>query len=367
MNNSKTMNDSSILNDAIATQHKANHIKGHHTLNNYDDYEQYEEEFDPMRTDRKARRKRKPKTKHVPKKSQHQVIAEITSASGGTEGGFQTTYQPGLFEQSWLPMSLREFYDLELISDVLGRVKGGKEASVYRCKARPATGMELAAVKVYRPRMFRNLRNDKMYREGRQILKENGKAAKTTDHRMMRAIGKKSDFGQHVEHTSWLMHEYRTLDMLYKAGAAVPKPLAASENAILMSYCGDEKMAAHTLNEVELETKEAVRLFKEVLRNIEIMLQNNLIHGDLSAYNILYWKGKITIIDFPQVTNSLTNGQAYFILQRDVERVCDYFISQGVSCDSDAIMNTLWKRYVDGVRVLPLPEEKDDDEEESYE
>lgn len=330
----------------------------------YEMYEQYEEEFDPMRTDRKARRKRKPKTKHVPKKSEHQVISEITSASGGTEGGFQTTYQPGLFEQSWLPMSLREFYDQELISDVLARVKGGKEASVYRCKARPATGMELAAVKVYRPRMFRNLRNDKMYREGRQILKENGKAIKATDHRMMRAIGKKTDFGQQVEHTSWLMYEYQTLDLLYKAGAAVPKPLAASENAILMGYCGDENRAAHTLNEVDLDSKEAVPLFKEVLRNIEIMLQNNLIHGDLSAYNILYWEGKITIIDFPQVTNSLTNGQAYFILRRDVERVCEYFINQGVSCDPIEITNTLWKRHVEGVRVLPLPPEEE--EEETY-
>ncbi len=356
------------MNDQTTTYRKANNtpIKGQLTLNNYDEYEnyeQYEEEFDPMRTDRQARRKRKPKIKHVPKKSEHQVIAEITSKSGGSEGGFQTTYQPGLFEQSWLPMSLRAFYDQELIIDVLARVKGGKEASVYRCLARPSTGMELVAAKVYRPRMFRNLRNDKMYREGRQILKENGKAVKGSDHRSMRAIGKKTDFGQQLEHTSWLMYEYQTLERLYKAGASVPKPLAVSENAILMSYCGDEKMAAHTLNEVELSDKEAVPLFREALRNIELMLQNNLIHGDLSAYNILYWEGKITLIDFPQLTNSLTNGQAYFILQRDIERICEYFIGQGVSCDSDSITDNLWKRYVDGVRVLPLPPEEEDEEE----
>ena len=32
------------------------------------------------------------------------------------------------------------------------------------------------------------------------------------------------------------MHEYTTLERLYQAGAAVPQPIAAAENAILMSY-----------------------------------------------------------------------------------------------------------------------------------
>src|SRR4029079_3185499 len=177
--------------------------------------------------------------------------------------------------------------------DVLGQVKGGKEASVYRCVADPTTGAALLAAKVYRPRMFRNLRNDKVYREGRAILTADGRAVKKTDHRVMHAIGKKTAFGEQVKHTSWVMYEYTTIERLYRAGAAVPQPLAAAENAILMSYYGDERRAAPTLNEVILARDEAAALFQEALRNIELLLQHNLVHGDLSAYNILYWQGRI--------------------------------------------------------------------------
>ena len=150
-------------------------------------------------------------------------IAEVE----GLEGGFRTTYRPGLFEESWLPYSLRAFYDRALITDVLARVKGGKEASVYRCEAHPVLDVQFVAAKVYRPRMLRNLRNDKMYREGRAILKENGKAAKPNDHRFMRALNKKTDFGMQAEHTSWLMYEFTTLQKLHAAGASVPAPYSA--------------------------------------------------------------------------------------------------------------------------------------------
>jgi RIO kinase 1 len=142
------------------------------------------------------------------------------------------------------------------------------------------------------------------------------------------------------------MYEYTTLERLYRAGAAVPQPIAASENAILMSYIGDAQMAAPTLNEVTLASNETEPLFQEVLRNIELMLQYDLIHGDLSAYNILYWQGKITLIDFPQVVNGRSNRKAHFILKRDIQRICEYFIRQGVRCNPPAMMNELWTRYL---------------------
>jgi RIO kinase 1 len=309
-----------------------------------DKYAIYEDEFDPMRFDRKARKSRKPKAAHAPKKPRQQVMEEIADIEG-LEGGFNTTYVPGHFEEGWLLDSLRPFYDRALITDVLARVKGGKEANVYRCEAHPALDVKLVAAKVYRPRMFRNLRNDKMYREGRAILKENGREAKRTDHRLMRAMNKKTDFGSQAAHTSWLMYEYTTLQKLYAAGAAVPQPISASANAILMGYCGDEDGAAPALSEITLERDEAQALFQEVLRNIDLMLQNGIVHGDLSAYNILYWDGRITLIDFPQVVNSRTNSRARTIFERDVERVCEYFVGQGVDCDADLLKRKLWRRY----------------------
>ncbi|HEX6288201.1 MAG TPA: RIO1 family regulatory kinase/ATPase [Herpetosiphonaceae bacterium] len=301
-----------------------------------DDLEFYEEQLSRSQRDRK-----------VAKRKQSARPASAAEVGGSAEAGSLTmTYVPARFEAEWLRASLASFYTDELISDVLASVKGGKEASVYRCQAQPHTG-ELLAAKVYRPRQFRNLRNDKLYRDGRTIRTPDGRPVKSTDDRLMRALGKKTAFGKQVSHTSWLMHEFTTLERLHQLGAAVPRPVAANDNALLMSYHGDASTAAPTMNGVRLAAREAQRLFEEVLRNIELMLAQGLIHGDLSAYNILYWEGKLTIIDFPQITYAATNRNAREIFDRDVTRVCEYFIAQGVRAQPEQIAADLWERYVE--------------------
>jgi RIO kinase 1 len=300
--------------------------------------------FDPVQTDRRARRKRKPVARHIPKVAEDRVVSDLGELIG-LEGGFQTTYSFGRYEEGWLLDSIRTFYEEELIVDVLAQVKGGKEASVYLCEAHPTTGADLLAVKVYRPRRFRNLRNDRIYRSGRDVLTAEGRAVKTTDHRVMRAIGKKTAFGVQVSHTSWLMHEYQAMECLHQAGGAVPQPIASTENAILMSYVGDAQMAAPTMNRVRLQEDQAERLYQELLRNVELMLQHDMVHGDLSAYNVLYWDGDITLIDFPQVVDLYANRDARQILERDVTRICEYFARQGVSHDPAALADDLWVRY----------------------
>lgn len=308
--------------------------------NDFDEFEDYELRFEQTQRARKTGKRSHQRAAPA----DGQQVAELAEASG-LEAGFVTTYQPARFEAVWLLDSLRPFYEQHLINDVLASVKGGKEASVYRCAAEAVTGETLLAAKVYRPRQFRNLRNDKMYRDGRTILTADGRPVKNSDHRIMRAVGKKTAFGVQVAHTSWLMHEFTTLEQLYNAGAAVPKPFAVAENALLMAYGGDANTAAPTLNGVRLERREAEILFHEVLRNIELMLQHGLIHGDLSAYNILYWQGRIMLIDFPQVTHVQSNRHAEEILRRDITRVCEYFVQQGVRSNSNQITNTLWQRY----------------------
>jgi RIO kinase 1 len=310
----------------------------------YDQYAHYEEQFDRQQTDRRTRRKRKPRIKHQERRTQEEIVAEFADAAG-LEGGFNTTYQPSQYEESWLVSSLRTFFDQALITDVLAVIKGGKEASVYRCAAHPSTGQEFVAAKVYRPRMFRQLRNDKLYREGRAVLTGSGRAVKNNEHRIMRALGKKTAFGLQVAHTSWLMYEFTTMQQLYRVGAAVPQPIASNDNAILMSYHGDAELAAPILSEIQLEPDEVQPLFDEVLRNVELMLEHELVHGDLSAYNILYWDGAITLIDFPQVVNIYTNANAYNILERDLTRICEYFARQGLTKDLAALLDDLWARY----------------------
>ncbi len=298
--------------------------------------DEFFDKWDSYSEDASIRVRRAPRT---------EVKRQIESLTEDEGFGFTTTYKPGRFERTWLHSSLRAFYDQNLLTDILAHVKGGKEASVYRCVAHPLTGLDLVAAKVYRPRNLRNLRNDKLYQEGRPVLTAEGRVVKATDDRLLRAVGKKTTFGVQVAHTSWLMYEYTTLEQLFKAGVAVPRPVGASDNAILMGFQGDRDRSAPTLSEVNLDPDEAATLFAEILRNIDLMLRFQLIHGDLSAYNILYWNGKITLIDFPQVTHSRGNSQAESILFRDITRVCEYFQRQGVTCDPTTIMADLWGRH----------------------
>ncbi|MFC1960748.1 RIO1 family regulatory kinase/ATPase [Chloroflexota bacterium] len=320
-------------------------------LNNYET-EEFDDFYNPMNSDRQARRKRKPRANPHERKQRKAAAAELADLTV-MEAGFETTYQPSRHETGWLLQSIKAFFDMALINDVLAQVQGGKEANVYRCAAHPDTGLTLVAAKVYRPRMFRNLRRDHVYRQGRDVLTPEGNAVGIHAERVHHAIRKKTSYGLEAAHTSWLMHEYRTLKTLHDAGGAVPQPLAASGNAILMGYVGDERLSAPTLHEIALEPDEVAPLFAEVLRNIELMLQHGMVHGDLSAYNILYWDGAITLIDFPQVVELATNTQAYDILARDITRVCQYFARQGLKRDAQAILDDLWRRYGG-----PTPEER---------
>ena len=320
-----------------------------------DKYEYYEALYDPAWSAPATRQARRD-ANHRPKKAKSEILSELTDDLSDVKLGFETTYRPSRHEEGWLLSSLHSFYDEGLITDVLALVKGGKEASVYLCQANPATGLDLLAAKVYRPRMFRNLRNDAMYRRGREVLTAQGRPAGKQAGTFARAIRNKTSFGLQAAHTSWLMHEFMALDQLYAVGADVPRPVSSSDNAILMSYLGAQAIAAPTLNTVSLEPNEAERLFEDVLRNIDLMLQQDLIHGDLSAYNILYVvtgdgpgeavRGEIVIIDFPQVVSLHANPKAHFILRRDVQRVCEYFASQDVVCDAETVFDGFWGRYV---------------------
>jgi len=256
---------------------------------------------------------------------------------------FQFTYKAARFEEGWLLDSLGYFYEQHWISDVLRKVKAGKEASVYLCRAGEQVNVPLVAAKVYRPRMLRSLKNDNLYREGREVLDEYGKPI--VDLGMLKAQHKRSVYGEQIRHQSWIAHEFTALRALFAAGADVPQPYEMAHNAILMDYLGDETLPAPVLNEVTLETGEASPLFERILHNLDLLLAGGRVHGDLSAYNILYWEGDIALIDFPQVVPVQGNRNAYAIFERDVTRLCEYFFDQGLSLQPRRLAADLWTRH----------------------
>jgi RIO kinase 1 len=267
------------------------------------------------------------------------------------ESGFLPSYKSSHRDHGelvWLTNALQGFYADKLIDDVLRSIKGGKEANVYQCRAHPSTGVDFLAAKVYRPRKHRSLKNDAIYREGRGVIGEEGKSINSRDKRVGRAMQKMTHFGQELRIGSWIGHEYETLQLLGEAGVDVPRLYALGDGAILMEYVGNEDGAAPTLSDVALGFDEARPLFDRTMANIERMLACHRIHSDLSAFNILYWEGAITIIDFPQAVDPRINRHAEALLERDVTRVCQYFGRQGIEANASALSEDLWRRYMQG-------------------
>jgi RIO kinase 1 len=228
------------------------------------------------------------------------------------------------------------FVDEGLITDVLRIVKTGKEASVHLCRANPSTtGQELLALKVYHPLNRRDFRDESIYRDGEWIK----------ERRIRVALEKKTRFGREVQGSLWVSREWETLRALADGGAPVPRPLAATDDAILMTYVGDEARAAPQLRSYRPDADEAEELFRQVVRAIELMLYRNVIHGDLSAYNVLVWDGKAIVIDLPQAVDPRKNRHAPNLLERDVARVCDHFARYGVRASSARLAHDLWSGW----------------------
>src|SRR5919106_1603646 len=234
---------------------------------NTDDYiDLFDELDDNEQTDnfinKDKRRKRFP-DRHF--KYVREANADFLNPQDDSRRNFNFTYSAARFEEWWLLESLGDFYEHRWITDVLMRVKGGKEASVYLCRSGPAIEAPLVAAKVYRPRSLRNLKNDSQYRAGRVDLDESGNAiVKDGD---LHAMEKRTNYGEELRHQSWIAYEFQTLEILQAAGADVPKPHAMEKNAILMDYIGDVDNAAPTLNTVTLDPDEVRLLFESVIRN----------------------------------------------------------------------------------------------------
>jgi RIO kinase 1 len=223
-----------------------------------------------------------------------------------------------------------------LITHVIRPIKSGKEASVHLCRANHSTtGEDLLALKVYHPLDRRDFRDESVYRDGEWIK----------ERRVRVALQKKTRFGREVQGAIWVYREWEMLETLSRAGADVPRPIAMTEDSILMTYVGDEDVAAPQLRSLRPNRDEANALFEQVMRNVERFLYQNVIHGDLSAYNVLVWDGRATLIDLPQAVDPRKNRHAQRLLDRDVARICEHFARYGVRSDAERIAQGLWTAW----------------------
>lgn len=230
---------------------------------------------------------------------------------------------------------IASFLDEGWITDVLSVVKSGKEATVYCCRAHPHHDGGCFALKAYKPLAHRSFRNDAIYQEGRF----------PHETREVRAMRTKTAKGRAFHFDAWVGQEFVMLQRLHAAGVAVPRPIAHGNGAILLEFIGEEDEAAPALTTLRFPVEQARLLLDQALRQIEIMLRANVVHGDLSAFNILHWRDRLVVIDVPQAIDPRKNTNARELLRRDVANVGRYFRRQGVAFEADAYAGRLWSHY----------------------
>jgi RIO kinase 1 len=221
-----------------------------------------------------------------------------------------------------------------------GVLKSGKEAEVFLVERVAADGSScLLAHKRYRPRYpgkgeLRELgfskgtiyRADKVYRVGWDLKR-----------RERAAIDGGSRFGHRLAATMWPANEMTMLRRAWAAGASVPYPVERTADGLLMEYVGDSRRAAPLLAAARLTRAEVESAADQLLASLRAMTSAGVVHGDLSAYNTLWWAGRLVIIDFPQAIDATTNPNAADLLHRDVLNICDWFGRRRQAIDADAL------------------------------
>jgi RIO kinase 1 len=141
---------------------------------------------------------------------------------------------------------------------------------------------------------------------------------------------------------AWTKKEYKNLERINKIGIKAPKPITSINNVLIMEYIGDSERPAPLMKNVKLENPEEV--FKILIYSISEMYKKaELVHGDISAYNILIHKNKPYIIDLGQGV-LIEHPNALDFLKRDIHNIVSYFKKLGIRADENKIFEKIIKK-----------------------
>lgn len=188
-----------------------------------------------------------------------------------------------------------------LLHEVNGVISSGKEARVYWGKDKE--GKDLA-VKIYLTSSADFKKGMIKYIEGDQRFK-----------------GVKRDTKSLF--AAWAQKEFKNLEQAANAKVRVPKPIAVDSNVLIMEFLGQDGVSAPSLKEQAPEDPE--KIYQTLLTFLRRLYKKaELVHGDLSEYNLMIYKKRLVMFDMSQsVPNS--HPLAQFLLNRDINNVNKFF------------------------------------------
>ncbi|UCE45032.1 MAG: serine protein kinase RIO [Methanobacteriota archaeon] len=141
---------------------------------------------------------------------------------------------------------------------------------------------------------------------------------------------------------AWSSKEYRNLQRFYEAGVRVPKAVACHKNLIVMEYIGTESSPAPMMRSVHLDAPDEVA--ETLLGYVrKAYADAQLVHGDLSEFNVLMDGEEPVLIDVGQ---SVLTGHpmAEELLMRDLGNIARYFRRYGLNIDVEQELKGIRRR-----------------------
>ena len=221
----------------------------------------------------------------------------------------------------------------------LGVLKTGKEADVHLLERadphEPDAGVVMAA-KRYRTTEHRTFHRAASYTEGRSMKRS----------RDERAVKRKSTFGKLVAQGEWAASEWNALNRFWDLGLPVPYPVQLDGTELLLEWIAvagpDGTLeTAPRLAQSRPAPDLLASYFDQLREALTTMVQAGVVHGDLSAYNLLAQGERLVIIDLPQIVDLVGNLNGFDYLQRDCANVCAWFRARGLEVDADELFGEL--------------------------
>jgi RIO kinase 1 len=213
----------------------------------------------------------------------------------------------GVFDNAALT-TLNELARKGVLDEVKSKVCTGKEANVFH----GFRGNEEIAIKIYLveasdfKNMSKYLRGDRRFggwKNRRQLI------------------------------YNWAKKEFRNLSRLY-GEIRCPKPIGFLNNVLVMEFIGKNGVAAPRLKDSPPDDpKGYYALVRQYMRN---MYECEIVHGDLSEYNILN-DGEPVIIDISMGV-LLDHPLADEMLERDIHNILAYFHTFGIEEKEDELL-----------------------------
>jgi len=219
----------------------------------------------------------------------------------------------------------------------LGILKTGKEGDVFLLERadphQPERAVVMAA-KRYRGEEHRSFHRSGAYTEGRRMRNT----------RDARALAKKSAHGRAVAAGQWAWAEWQALVRFHEIGVAVPYPVQIDGAEILMEWVQVGGETAPRLAQTRPGRELLESYYRQLVDTLTTLVRHGIVHGDLSAYNILAAGERLVIIDLPQVVDLVANPAGMDFLLRDCTNVCTWFRARGLEVDEHELFGELMAR-----------------------